>query len=45
MVTKLLNILNPSDFTSIDLEHFYSEIKNSNYKKEIDYYFDNHIFL
>jgi hypothetical protein len=38
MITKLLSIHNTTEFSSIDLEHFYSEIKNANYKNEVDFY-------
>ena len=38
MITKLININVTDKFSSIDLEHFYSEIKNANYKNEVDFY-------
>lgn len=38
MIAKLNNIHNPSEFQDITLDHFYSEIKNANYKNEVDFY-------
>jgi glycyl-tRNA synthetase (class II) len=38
MVTKLIDINRTKNFSSIELEHFYSEIKNANYKSEVDFY-------
>lgn len=38
MITKLLSIHNTTEFSDIELEHFYSEIKNANYKNEVDFY-------
>lgn len=38
MITKLININITDKFSVIDLEHFYSEIKNANYKNEVDFY-------
>lgn len=38
MISKLNSIHNPNEFQNIDIDHFYSEIKNSNYKNEVDFY-------
>ena len=38
MITKLIHINVTDKFSVIDLEHFYSEIKNANYKNEVDFY-------
>lgn len=38
MIAKLEKIYNTKEFQNIDLEHFYSEIKNATYKKDVDFY-------
>lgn len=38
MIAKLNKIYNTKEFQNIELEHFYSEIKNANYKNEVDLY-------
>lgn len=38
MIAKLTNIIKTADFINIEIDHFYSEIKNGTYKNEVDFY-------
>lgn len=38
MIAKLEKIYSVTEFQNIEIDHFYSEIKNANYKKEVDFY-------